>query len=215
MAFIDESIDFIHQTFPEVAIRQEASSVIFEGRFILRGRYKDFIMEAAPRLKLVMDNNYPHILPKVLDINDTILYDHKFQDKSLCLATPIDIRLRLLSSKNISDYIEGFLIPYFISYKYWEQSGQKIDIYGDRSHGKKGIIESLADFFNLECSDEITILLLLSWAAKVNKFKKLAPKEQQQSFIKNYSQHISKLRKLGILELKRYYKYVKSVNLVI
>ena len=209
MAFIDESIDFIHQTFPEVAIRQEASSVIFEGRFILRGRYKDFIMEAAPRLKLVMDNNYPHILPKVFDINDTILYDHKFQDKSLCLATPIDIRLRLLSSKNISDYIEGFLIPYFISYKYWEQSGQKIDIYGDRSHGKKGIIESLADFFNLEGNDEITIRLLFSWAAKINKFKKLIPKENQDNFIKKYSSQISKLRKLGIFELRKYFKYIE------
>lgn len=209
MAIIDESIDFIHQTFPEVAIRQEASSVIFEGRFILRGRYKDFIMEAAPRLKLVMDNNYPHILPKVFDINDTILYDHKFQDKSLCLATPIDIRLRLLSSKNISDYIEGFLIPYFISYKYWEQSGQKIDIYGDRSHGKKGIIESLADFFNLEDNDEIRIRLLFSWAAKINKFKKLVPKENQDNFIKKHSNQISKLRKLGIFELRKYFKHIE------
>lgn len=209
MAIIDESIDFIHQTFPEVAIRQEASSVIFEGRFILRGRYKDFIMESAPRLKLMMDNNYPHILPKVFDINDTIFYDHKFQDKSLCLATPIDIRLRLLSSKNISDYIEGFLIPYFISYKYWEQSGQKIDIYGDRSHGKKGIIESLADFFNLEGNDEIRIRLLFSWAAKINKFKKLVPKENQDNFIKKYSNQISKLRKLGIFELRKYFKYIE------
>lgn len=209
MAIIDESIDFIHQTFPEVAIRQEASSVIFEGRFILRGRYKDFIMEAAPRLKLVMDNNYPHILPKIFDINDTILYDHKFQDKSLCLATPIDIRLRLLSSKNISDYIEGFLIPYFISYKYWEQSGQKIDIYGDRSHGKKGIIESLADFFNLEDNDEIRIRLLFSWAAKINKFKKLVPKENQDNFIKKHSNQISKLRKLGIFELRKYFKHIE------
>ena len=209
MAIIDESIDFIHQIFPEVAIRQEASSVIFEGRFILRGRYKDFIMEAAPRLKLVMDNNYPHILPKVFDINDTILYDHKFQDKSLCLATPIDIRLRLLSSKNISDYIEGFLIPYFISYKYWEQSGQKFDIYGDRSHGKKGIIESLADFFNLEGNDEIRIRLLFSWAAKINKFKKLVPKENQDNFIKKHSNQISKLRKLGIFELRKYFKYIE------
>lgn len=209
MAIIDESIDFIHQTFPEVAIRQEASSVIFEGRFILRGRYKDFIMESAPRLKLVMDNNYPHILPKVFDINDTIFYDHKFQDKSLCLATPIDIRLRLLSSKNISDYIEGFLIPYFISYKYWEQSGQKIDIYGDRSHGKKGIIESLADFFNLESNDEIRMRLLFSWAAKINKFKKLVPKENQDNFIKKYSNQISKLRKLGIFELRKYFKYIE------
>ena len=209
MAIIDESIDFIHQTFPEVAIRQEASSVIFEGRFILRGKYKDFIMEAAPRLKLVMDNNYPHILPKVFDIDNIIVYDHKFQDKSLCLATPIDIGLSLLSSKNISDYIEGFLIPYFISYKYWEQSGQKIDIYGDRSHGKKGIIESLADFFNLEGNDEIRIRLLFSWAAKINKFKKLVPKENQDNFIKKHSNQISKLRKLGIFELRKYFKHIE------
>ena len=209
MAIIDESIDFIHQTFPEVAIRQEASSVIFEGRFILRGRYKDFIMEAAPRLKLVMDNNYPHILPKVFDTDDIIVYDHKFQDKSLCLATPIDIKLRLLSSKNISDYIEGFLIPYFISYKYWEQSGQKIDIYGDRSHGEKGIIESLADFFNIEGNDEIRIRLLFSWAAKINKFKKLVPKENQDNFIKKHSNQISKLRKIGIFELRKYFKHIE------
>ena len=209
MAIIDESIDFIHQTFPEVAIRQEASSVIFEGRFILRGRYKDFIMEAAPRLKLVMDNNYPHTLPEVFDVDNAVSYDHKFQDNTLCLATPIDIKLRLLSSKNISDYIEGFLIPYFISYKYWEQSGQKIDIYGDRSHGKKGIIESLADFFNLECNDEITIHLLFSWAAKINKFRRLVPKENQDNFIKKYSNQISKLRKLGIFELREYFKYIK------
>ena len=209
MAIIDESIDFIHQTFPEVAIRQEASSVIFEGRFILRGRYKDFIMEAAPRLKLVMDNNYPHILPKVFDTDDIIVYDHKFQDKSLCLATPIDIKLRLLSSKNISDYIEGFLIPYFISYKYREQSGQKIDIYEDRSHGEKGIIESLADFFNIEGNDEIRIRLLFSWAAKINKFKKLVPKENQDNFIKKHSNQISKLRKLGIFELRKYFKHIE------
>ena len=209
MAIIDESIDFIHQTFPEVAIRQEASSIIFEGRFILRGRYKDFIMEAAPRLKLVMDTHYPHTLPEVFDVDNAVSYDHKFQDNTLCLATPIDIKLRLLSSKNISDYIEGFLIPYFISYKYWEQSGQKIDIYGDRSHGKKGIIESLADFFNLECNDEITIHLLFSWAAKTNKFRRLVPKENQDNFIKKYSNQISKLRKLGILELRKYFKYIK------
>ncbi|UTC63746.1 hypothetical protein E4O00_07285 [Treponema sp. OMZ 788] len=212
MAIIDESIDFIHQTFPEVSIYQEASSVIFEGRFILRGRYKDFIMEAAPRLKLVMDHNYPHVLPKVFDVDDAVKYDHKFQDNSLCLATPIDIRLRLLSSKNISDYIDDFLIPYFISYKYWEQSGKKIDIYGDRSHGKKGIIESLADFFNLDCNDEITIRLLFSWAAKVNKFKKLIPKEKQYGFIQKYSNQISKLRKLGMMELKRYYKCFIKVS---
>jgi len=209
VAIIDESIDFICQTFPEVAIHQESLSVIFEGRFVLQGKYKNFVMEAAPRLKLVMDTNYPHILPKVFDIDNAVSYDHKFQDNTLCLATPIDIKLRLLSSNDISDYIDKFLIPYFISYKYWEQSGQKIDIYGDRSHGKKGIIESLADFFNLECNDEITIHLLFSWAAKINKFRRLVPKENQDNFIKKYSNQISKLRKLGIFELRKYFKYIK------
>lgn len=213
MAIIDESIDFIHQTFPEVAIRQEPSFVIFEGRFVLQGKYKNFVMEAAPRLKLVMDTNYPHILPEVFDIDNAVSYDHKFQDNTLCLATPIDIKLRLLSSNNISDYIDNFLIPYFISYKYWEQSGKRIDIYGDRSHGKKGFLESIADFFNIDYKDEITILLLFSWAAKVNKFKKLIPKEKQYSFIKKYSNQISKLRRLGILELRKYFKYIKLSTL--
>lgn len=210
MGAIEPSIDFIQNEFPEVSIHKEDAQLIFEGRFILRGKHKDFVMETAPKLKLIMHKDYPHILPTVIDVDNVIDYDHKFEDKSLCVATPIDISLGLLNSLNISDYINGFLIPYFISYEYWKQSGKKIDIYGDRSHGYKGIIESLADFFNVDCRDEKKILLLFAWAARINKFKKLFPKEQHHNLIKKHCRKIEMLRKLGIGELKRFCNYFKN-----
>ena len=74
---------------------------------------------------------------------------------------------------------------------------------------KKALLNLSLIFFNLECNDEITIHLLFSWAAKINKFRRLVPKENQDNFIKKYSNQISKLRKLGIFELREYFKYIK------
>lgn len=215
MGNIESSIDCIRREFPEVSIQRKGAQVIFEGRFILRGKYKGFVMEAAPRLKIIMNNNYPDIPPEVFDVDNAIDYDHKFKDGALCVATPIDISLGLLNSKSISDYINLFLIPYFISFKYWKQSGKKKDIYGDRSHGYEGYIETLADFFDLSYSDKNKVILLLAWAAKIKKFKKLFSKEQQPLLIKKYITKIERLRRIGFDNLKKYYKdIIKTVNFI-
>lgn len=66
---------------------------------------------------------------------------------------------KLKDSKSISDYIDKFLVPYFISYEYWKERG--VDVFGDRSHGIEGIFESIKEFleFPKAINEELYFLL--------------------------------------------------------
>ncbi len=203
MGILDRSIEYIKNKYSSVDINYEDNYIIFEGIFYLEGGYKDFVMQRAPYLRLVMPKDYPKTLPSVIDIENKIDYDHKFEDNNLCLATPLDMFIRLHSSNSIEDYIEYFLIPYFISYEYWLKSGRTKDIYGDRSHGVDGILESFADFFNVDSNNKKLIYSLLLWAGKKKKFQRIFPKNIQQDIIKKYNTKIIFLRKMGIVELKK------------
>lgn len=200
---VENSKGFIKAQFPEVDIIEESSHIIFEGRFILKAKHDDFEICEAPRLKIVMSKEYPKYLPVCYDVERKVKYDHVFSDSSLCVATNIDLANGLKESKSIEDYINKFIVPYFLSYRYWEKTGQ--DLYGDRSHGVRGIWECVCEYLG---TDEIKIeelKYLLCWASKTKKFRKCIPQEYQKKFLYRYWPYIKKLRKLGVLNLRKEY----------
>ena len=155
-------------------------------------------------MELFLPNNYPLRLPQVNDIDNVIIYDHKFSNGDLCVSTVFDMQLKLLTSKCIADYIDGFLIPFFISYKFWEKTGK--DIFGDRKHGLAGVFESIQDYLCIPKDDYFLLKTLICWASRIKRFKKCVPRSDQLLFIRKYSTKISILRRLGILRLKAIYK---------
>jgi hypothetical protein len=163
-------------------------------------------VQTAPFLELFIPNAYPLELPKVNDIDNAITYDHKFANGDLCVSTVLDLKLKLKNSKCISDYIDWFLIPYFISYEYWKIHHE--DVFGDRGHGINGVFESIQDFFDIPKNDPILFKLIVCWASGSKKFKKCIPKLDQPLFHKKYSAKITVIRSLGILRLKAICKLI-------
>lgn len=200
MGIVKVSITYIQNNYPEVSITECNSNIIFEGHFVIEARHGDFEIHIAPRLRIQFPKNYPKELPVTFDIDNRITYDHKYTDGSLCLATEIDMVSNLHSSKCIGDYIEGFLIPYFISYEYWKKTGT--DIFGDRAHGRQGIFETLRDFLEMPTATDKELYFLLTWAAKIQNIKWL-DKSTQKELSKKYSGKIIRLRTLGIPFLRK------------
>ena len=153
-----------------------------------------------------MTNDYPVSQPICYDIEKCIFYDHVNPDNSLCLSTEIDIAIKLKNSTSISDYINELLIPYFLSFEFWKK--YNIDIFGDYSHGGKGIIESIKDYLNSTYITNEDCFYLLIWASKVKKFRKGIPREKQSYFIKYYIPLMKKLRLLSIPLLRRQYHLI-------
>ena len=164
----ENSKNFIKDNFPEVSIQETDIEIIFEGRFIINARKENFEIHEAPLLRIIMNKDYPNILPVCYDLSNKINYDHVFQNGSLCVSTLLDLAITLKDSISIQDYIDKFIIPYFLSYRYWQKTGK--DLNGDRSHGTKGIFESLREYLSCNLSDE-ELLILLCWASKSKKFK--------------------------------------------
>jgi hypothetical protein len=173
---------------------------------LIEAQYDGFIVETAPLLELFVPNDYPLGLPKANDVDNVITYDHKFTNGNLCVSTIFDLQLKLKSSKCISDYVDNFLIPYFISYEYWKKCHK--DIFGDRGHGIKGVFESIQDFLEIPKDDFSLFKLIICWASQIKKFKKCISKSSQLSFRGKYSAKVAVLRSLGILRLKAIYKLI-------
>lgn len=199
----ENSKNFIKDNFPEVSIQETDIEIIFEGRFIINARKENFEIHEAPLLRIIMNKDYPNILPVCYDLSNKINYDHVFQDGSLCVSTLLDLAITLKDSVSIQDYIDKFIIPYFLSYRYWQKTGK--DLNGDRSHGTKGIFESLREYLSCNLSDK-ELLFLLCWASKTKKFKRCIPKKLQEKFKIKYIIYVRKLRTLGINYLRLQYK---------
>lgn len=201
---LKNSSQYIIDTFPEVEIRESKAGTVFEGRFIINAKKGAFAIHVAPLLKIVMDKSYPEILPICYDVNKTIEYDHVNQNGALCVSTDIDLAKQLKSSVNIKDYIEKFIFPYFLSYKYWQKTGN--DLFGDRSHGREGIYEALHDLFPNAKITNFELKHLLCWASESKKFRKSVPTDLQIKFLTTYIPLMKELRKLGIVVLRKQYK---------
>lgn len=207
---LENSKNFIKEKYREVAILENESEIIFQGRFIFIVRHGDFAIHIAPRLKIVMKKDYPNHIPICYDVDKEIKYNHVNSDSSLCLATDFDLCRTLRKSKSIQDYIDQFVIPYFLSYHYYLKTGQSL--FGERSHGVTGIRESFYEYLHIETIDDVDFHNLLLWAAKIKKFKKSIPLNRQQKFIQFYLPHIRRLRRLGIPFLRQQYKLFQIHN---
>ena len=59
----ENSKNFIKDNYPEVSIQETDIEIIFEGRFIINARKENFEIHEAPLLRIIMNKDYPNILP--------------------------------------------------------------------------------------------------------------------------------------------------------
>lgn len=198
---------YIKENYPELKIENNDRNYVISGRFIISAKYKNELINIAPRIIMILPNNYPNLLPQVFETEGKYKNEHKFDNGALCVATPFDLLIELTNSKNISDYIHKFLIPYFISIVIYKRKGYYI--YGDREHGVKGFSKSIADYFKIKDYNSEFILQIFQWCSKRKKFKRI-PFTNHYEIERKYNLQISILRNVGIPNLRRICKLLES-----
>ena len=194
-------INYVVKRFPEVSTINERGSLLFSGYFIIEARHGNFNIHIAPKLELLINRNFPQVLPVVYDKEDYVENFHKNSDGSLCLATEIDMLLGVVSGK-IEDYFDKFLIPYFLSYEYFKKYG--IPLFGERKHGAEGIFQSLSDYFDIDLNKNYDFIFnLFLWTSKKQKFLKIFRNHEERKKAVHYSEKVKKLRSLGIINLRK------------
>jgi hypothetical protein len=200
---IEKSIDYIRQKYPEVNINRNDENIEVEGRFIIEAKYKDIILDIAPKLIILIPYDYPNKIPLVFETENKIDSEHKLSNGALCVATEFDLLIQLYNSKNISDYFQKFLIPYFISYYGWLK--YNTIVYGERTHGVEGIYQSISEYFCIDNNRSLVNNFLL-WTSRKRKFQLIFPKHKWYVLLRKYSEKVGRLRKVNIIKLRKFYK---------
>jgi hypothetical protein len=112
-------------------------------------------------LTIQVPDGYPRLLPSVWEVKKRIPPKfHKLDDGSLCLGSETRLRLILLRSPSILSFVDMCVVPYLYGHSFFEKHGRMP--FGELSHGRKGVIEDLAELFVV---DERIVLDFVAVAA--------------------------------------------------
>ena len=112
-------IDKFLVDYPGMSIVPVRKSLVrLSGDFEFTGFLKDNprIVDSY-QLKIDIPNNFPNSLPEVIEIGGRIPRDGKHHvnyDNTLCLGSPIRIRLAFSKHRNLIGFARNILVPYLI-----------------------------------------------------------------------------------------------------
>jgi hypothetical protein len=138
--------------------RGEPNGILIKGILDFSGRGNDQLINDSFEIQILVPELFPDLPPSTKEVGGRIPDTfHHYEDGSLCLGTPLHIRMTFLQSPTLLSYIQDLVIPYFFSFCYWKKFGRMP--FGELSHGRKGIMEYYREVF-ASSSDMVVINIL-------------------------------------------------------
>lgn len=128
-------------------------------------------------LLIVLDKRFPRELPIVYENDDKIqrtIDNHKYDDGSLCLGSPLRLKHILSENPNLAIFLNKCLDPFLYAHSYKNQYGKDF-ILGQLNHGSPGTIEDYLDLFNLSEKKQVSNALRLLGMRKRRANKHICP----------------------------------------
>ena len=115
-------------------------------------------------IALCFPNNYPKS-PPIMYCNDPKLPvgrldRHILSDGQACLEVRPEVKRRWPPGSNIVDFIKSLVDPFLAWQTYYDAFG-KPPAWGERNHGKKGVIEYYAELLGRPADESVTNFLRL------------------------------------------------------
>lgn len=162
----DELFQFLAD-YPRMSISpSQTDDLIIEGYFDFSASPKGGVeITDNYKLLILVPSKFPNTFPKIKEVGQKIPRDgnnHINPDDTLCLGSPIRIKMKLSSNPTLSGYAEMCLVPYLYAISYRLLYGGEL-IFDELAHGMAGIIEDYLDLFGVNNSEQVkTILKILS-----------------------------------------------------
>lgn len=128
-------------------------------------------------LKIHISNMFPKTIPVVYELDDKIPRDGKHHinpDDTLCLGSPLRLKMILSKSKSIVGFAEKILVPYLYSMSHQRIVGGNLPA-NELEHGEAGILRDYYELLKLNSPEQIRMALLILGTRKRVANKKICP----------------------------------------
>jgi len=116
------------------------------------------------RIEIRIPKRFPATTPLVFELDGKVPRDGQFHvnpDKSLCLGSPLRLKLLLSQSSTLLGFAERCIVPFLYAVS-WKQQKTRTDFFmGELDHGASGVATDYASLFGLNQSQAIKALSLL------------------------------------------------------
>jgi hypothetical protein len=128
------------------------------GDLHFKGSLNEKVIEDIYSVLINIPKSYPTELPSVKELGGRIPNDfHTSGDDTLCLGTPILLKMRFYERPNLLGFVETCLFEYLYSYNYFQEY-DKLPT-GEYSHGILGILEQYQELFGIKQVETVLNLL--------------------------------------------------------
>ncbi len=138
---------------PELGVSTTDTLIILEGQFVVSGPSGPFDFY---EVRVGVGPEYPAREPIVFETGGRIPKDidrHIFPKHGDCCLGVWEEWLLTSPDHRFETFLTGPMHDYFITQSHFEATGEWP--FGERSHGKQGILESYADLLQLPCDESI------------------------------------------------------------
>lgn len=165
---------------------------------IIRGKYN---------IEIIVTKKFPQEVPIVKETSEVIPNDfHKNDSQVLCLGVISEMKIYLKNTPNLLKFINSFVIPYFYSFKIWQDTG-KIP-FGERSHSIKGIVEFYKEYLFLNNVYSIfNVLKYICYKQSLNGYCR-CPCGSGKNI--NQCYHQKQLKELSSIDIRDDYIWISS-----
>ena len=189
-------IDNVLRTYPGLSIRPHSGSgVVIAGDLAFRACFDghEEIIDSYD-IQISVPDGFPRELPTAKALGGRIPRNfHTDPDKSLCLGSPIRLRMAIGDCRTVPKFIEKCLVPFLYGYSYKERHG--VLPFGELAHGQKGIIDDYRGLFHLDNKNACIEMVGLAAMKKRSANKKPCPCGSGRRVGKCHNRVINRLRR--------------------
>ena len=139
----------------------QGDSFSVAGEFDFRSIYNDEEVVGNFRLKIDVPLDLSVELPSVFETGGRIPNDfHKLVDGSLCLGSPLRLRILIERSFTLQTFVERCVVPYLHGFSVYEATGELP--FGELEHGFEGIIDDYVEIFEVDSREKALKLFALA-----------------------------------------------------
>lgn len=153
-------------------------------RFILNGSYEGWLnyeqhgeIYVDYELEIHVEQDFPSSLPTVMELSNKIgkrLDNHVNSDGTICLGSPIRLKMVLKRKESLTHFFEACMLPYFYAVTIKIDTGNPF-IFGELAHGRLGLLQDFQEMFELDDVKKVYAMLKLLSMNRKDGNKQLCP----------------------------------------
>lgn len=157
---VREQFNELHQFYRELVLDETvAGPWTICGELKFSASYNGDSIQDSFHVQIQIPSNYPESVPIVWETEGRIPDSfHKFTNKSLCLGSPLNVKIKFLENPTILGFVEGLLVPYLFGFCTYERTG--VMPFGELAHNR-GMLDSYKDLFRLRTDIQALQMLKL------------------------------------------------------